>query len=169
MKNKTILLVIGILIMSNGFLWHQSSINEKEINRLNGVISIYYNPINDSKLFMKDINGINVYNDIEDFGRIQALIDKYGLNNNTYPYLDIIYYNNSIECSGAYEDEPSYIELYRCDENITVRDNLNVSEEFIFLHELGHYVWDHNSSLEQYWADKYARERFTLPKQEESK
>lgn len=162
MESKKIIVYLVILFIVIFFLIHFENQNRdlrKKIHNLEDIISIYYNPINETGLYKKHINGIKVYSDKNNFSRIQYLMSQLFVDNITYPHLQgIIYYQEYNICDGSYQDEPSYVELYRCDNTIKVR-NKSVDELFILAHELGHYKFEELTKLtlfEEHWCDDYA-------------
>ena len=124
-------------------------------------------------LFNKTIDSFTVYSDVNNFTKIQKILDKLNL----YPFdyiklTGIIYYQNlgdehtgyyehleSISCDGNFDIYGRFITLYRCDGTFRVRNltlTENNSEEGILLHELAHYDEYYNNKFQEDIADQFA-------------
>jgi len=140
------------------------------LQKLNNDIDYQY--FNFDSLFKKEINNITVYSDVDNFTRIENLMNNAFIYGSRFEYLTaIIYYQNKSQkngyyehisyssCDGSYNIIEKYVELYRCDGSLIIR-KLNASEKYsekmILLHELGHYETFNNYDFQQEIADNYA-------------
>lgn len=124
-----------------------------------------YKSLSSDLLFYRsDVNGFDVYSDVDNFNRIEKLITELDIYQEDYSGIKSIYYfqNQSIDnsyirrvpdqsCDGSYLIFSKIIELYRCDDTVRIRQ-IDMDEKFILAHELGHYVFEG----EETWADNYA-------------
>lgn len=164
MKYKLILFLGILLILS--LIWGSYNYGfkhgyEKDIEEIVNFYDIWN--LDTKELYTGEFKGIKLYSDVDNFKRIIKLMTELNISNQSYLYLNgIAYYQNDsfYKCRGQFDANFVNVELWKCDENFSVRGNnitREYSEKFILLHELGHYILEEtNSDGQQEFSDNYA-------------